>query len=138
MRHSVASLAGPGVYLTAWKEALSDNQSASRQGSVQGEPTGSSPCQRRSQTTKTPTIRRPDPPRTLRRIWLAGEIADVHKAASGGTYGAMRVTTELLHGREIIVGRNAVASIMAELEIKGLPTRRVPKDARVSATAPSA
>jgi putative transposase len=34
---------------------------------------------------------RPDPPRTLRRIWLAGEIADVHKA-SGGTYGAHRVT----------------------------------------------
>jgi putative transposase len=40
---------------------------------------------------------RPDPPRTLRRIWLAGEIADVHKA-SGGTYGEMRVTAELRHG----------------------------------------
>jgi putative transposase len=34
---------------------------------------------------------RPDSPRTLRRIRLAGEIADVHKA-SGGTYGALRVT----------------------------------------------
>lgn len=34
---------------------------------------------------------RPDPPRTLRRIWLAGEIADVHKA-SAGTYGYQRVT----------------------------------------------
>lgn len=33
---------------------------------------------------------RPDPPRTLRRIWLAVEIADVHKA-SGGTYGSLRV-----------------------------------------------
>jgi len=75
---------------------------------------------------------RPDPPRTLRRIWLAGEIADVHKA-SGGTYGAMRVTAELLRGREITVGHNAVASIMAELGIKGLPTRRVPKGARVGA-----
>ena len=42
---------------------------------------------------------RPDPPRTLRRIWLAGEIADVHKA-SGGTYGYMRVTAELRYGRE--------------------------------------
>jgi hypothetical protein len=31
---------------------------------------------------------RPDAPRTLRRIWLAGEIADVHKQ-SGGTYGAL-------------------------------------------------
>jgi len=40
---------------------------------------------------------RPDPPRTLRRIWLAGEIADVHKA-SGGTYGEMRVTAELRYG----------------------------------------
>ncbi|MBV8941928.1 MAG: hypothetical protein JO240_09365 [Solirubrobacterales bacterium] len=40
---------------------------------------------------------RPDPPRTLRRIWLAGEIADVHKQ-SGGTYGALRVTAELRYG----------------------------------------
>jgi len=75
---------------------------------------------------------RPDPPRTLRRIWLAGEIAAVHKA-SGGTYGAMRVTAELLHGRQIAVGHNAVAAIMSELGIKGLPTRRVPKGARVGA-----
>lgn len=45
---------------------------------------------------------RPDPPRTLRRIWLAGEIADVHKA-SGGTYGYQRVTAELRYGREIVV-----------------------------------
>lgn len=28
---------------------------------------------------------RPDAPRTLRRIWLAGEIAEVHRE-SGGTY----------------------------------------------------
>ena len=33
---------------------------------------------------------RPAAPRTLRRIWLAGEIADIYKA-SGGTYGALRV-----------------------------------------------
>jgi hypothetical protein len=26
---------------------------------------------------------RPDPPRTLRRIWLAGDIADVQKASGG-------------------------------------------------------
>lgn len=74
---------------------------------------------------------RPDPPRTLRRIWLAGEIADVHKA-SGGTYGALRVTAELRHGRDIVVGHNAVASIMHELGIKGLPTRRLPKGARIA------
>ena len=74
---------------------------------------------------------RPDPPRTLRRIWLAGEIADVHKA-SGGTYGALRVTAELRYGRSIIAGHNAVESIMRELGIKGLPTRRLPKGARVA------
>lgn len=34
---------------------------------------------------------RPDSPRTLGRIWLAGEIADIHKI-SGGTYGENRVT----------------------------------------------
>jgi transposase InsO family protein len=74
---------------------------------------------------------RPDPPRTLRRIWLAGEIADVHKA-SGGTYGALRVTAELRYGRNIMVGHNAVESIMRELGIKGLPTRRRPKGARLA------
>ena len=74
---------------------------------------------------------RPDPPRTLRRIWLAGEIADVHKA-SGGTYGALRVTAELRYGRNIVAGHNAVASIMRELGIKGLPTRRRPSGARLA------
>ena len=69
---------------------------------------------------------RPDPPRTLRRIWLAGEIADVHKA-SGGTYGEMRVTAELRHGREIFVSHNTVGQIMREMGLKGLPTRRLPK-----------
>jgi putative transposase len=74
---------------------------------------------------------RPDAPRTLRRIWLAGEIADVHKA-SGGTYGALRVTAELKYGRDIRVGHGAVAQIMREIGIKGLPTRRLPRGAKVS------
>ena len=74
---------------------------------------------------------RPDSPRTLRRIWLAGEIADVHKA-SGGTYGSLRVTAELRYGRDILVGHNAVELIMRELGIKGLPTRRLPRGARVA------
>lgn len=73
---------------------------------------------------------RPTSPRALRRIWLAGEIAVVHKA-SGGTYGAHRVTAELKHGRGIRVGHNAVELIMRELGIKGLPTRRLPKGAKV-------
>jgi putative transposase len=72
-----------------------------------------------------------DPPRTLRRIWLAGEIADIHKA-SGGTYGAHRVTAELRYGRRIVAGHNAVEAIMREIGIKGLPTRRLPKGARVA------
>ena len=65
---------------------------------------------------------RPDPPRTLRRIGLAGEIAEVHEA-SGGTYGSLRVTAELRYGRNIVVGHNAVESIVRELGIKGLPTQ---------------
>jgi len=43
----------------------------------------------------------------------------------------MRVTAELKHGREIQVGHNAVALIMRELGIKGLPTRRLPRGARL-------
>jgi transposase len=78
---------------------------------------------------------RPTSPRALRRIWLAGEIVTVHKA-SGGTYGAHRVTAELKHGRGISVGHNAVELIMRELGIKGLPTRRLPKGAKVGTVTP--
>ena len=73
---------------------------------------------------------RPTSPRALRRIFLAGEIVDVHRA-SAGVYGSNRVTAELRFGREIIVGHNAVAAIMRELGIRGLPTRRLPRSARV-------
>jgi putative transposase len=69
---------------------------------------------------------RPLSSQALRRIWLAGEIADV-RTASAGTYGALRVTAEWRHGREIVVGHNAVESIMRDPGIKGLPTRRLPK-----------
>ena len=75
---------------------------------------------------------RPDSPRTLRRIWLAGEIADVHKE-SGGTYGALRVTAELRYGRSIIAGHNAVEDIMRQLGLRGLPTRRLPRGAKLRA-----
>jgi len=73
---------------------------------------------------------RPDAPRTLRRIWLAGEIADVHKA-SGGTYGSRRVGAELRYGRGIIAGRHSVEGIMRKLGLKGLPRRRLPRGAKV-------
>ena len=59
---------------------------------------------------------RPASPRALRRIWLAGEITHVRKA-SAGTYGALRVTAELKHGRAIKVGHSAVSLIMRELGI---------------------
>lgn len=68
---------------------------------------------------------RPPSPRALRRLWLAGEIADVHKA-SGGIYGAERVTAELRHGRT-----NSVADIMRHLGLRGLPNRPLPRGARV-------
>lgn len=72
-----------------------------------------------------------DAPRTLRRIWLAGEIADVHRE-SGGTYGALRIAAELKYGRGIAVGHNAVGDIMGELGLKGLPRRRLPRGAKLS------
>lgn len=74
---------------------------------------------------------RPDPPRTLRRIWLAGEIADIHKI-SGGTYGEERVTAELRYGRGIIAAHNSVGEIMRELGIKGTPRRRLPRGAKLA------
>jgi putative transposase len=73
---------------------------------------------------------RPASPRALRRIFLAREIVDVHRG-SGGVYGAHRVTAELRLGRQIVVGHNAVAQIMRELGIKGVPRRRLPRGARV-------
>jgi putative transposase len=74
---------------------------------------------------------RPTSPRELRRIWLAGEIVEVHKD-SGGTYGATRVRAELIYGRGIHVGHGAVELIMRQLGIKGLPTRRLPRGARLA------
>ena len=73
---------------------------------------------------------RPTSPRALRRIFLAGEIVDVHRA-SAGIYGAHRITAEFGFGRQIVVGHNAVAAIMNQLGIKGLPNRRMPRSARV-------
>ena len=74
---------------------------------------------------------RPDAPRILRRIWLAGEIADIHKI-SGGTYGENRVTAELRYGRGIIAGHNSIGEIVRELGIKGTPRRRLPRGAKLA------
>jgi len=69
---------------------------------------------------------RPASPRTLRRIWLAGEITDIHKT-SDGTYGAHRVTAELKYGRGIKVGHNAVELIMRQLGIRGCRSAESPR-----------
>jgi len=69
---------------------------------------------------------RPTSPSGLRRIWLANEIVEIHRA-SRGTYGEPRVTAELRFGRGVKVGHNTVCSIMKELGIKGIPNRRPPK-----------
>ncbi len=74
---------------------------------------------------------RPPSPRALRHIWLSGEIVDVHEK-SGGTYGSLRVTAELRHGRGIVVGHNSVEMLMRRLGIRGLPTRRLPKGAKLA------
>jgi putative transposase len=73
---------------------------------------------------------RPTSPRALRRIFLAGQITEVHRD-SAGVYGAHRITAELRFGRQVIAGHNAVAAIMRELGLKGLPNRRLPRGARV-------
>ena len=74
---------------------------------------------------------RPTAPNGLRRIWLANEIVEIHKA-SRGTYGEPRVTAELRFGRGVTVGHNTVYSIMKELGIKGIPNRRPPKGSRIA------
>jgi transposase InsO family protein len=74
---------------------------------------------------------RPPSTRTLRHTWLAGEIVHVHKA-SAGTYGARRVTAELRYGRGITVGHNQVELIMRRLGIRGLPTRKLPRGAKIA------
>lgn len=57
---------------------------------------------------------RPPSQRTLRHVWLAGEIAQVHKD-SGATYGTLRITAELRYGRGISVGHNQVSLVMGRL-----------------------
>jgi putative transposase len=74
---------------------------------------------------------RPPSVRTLRHLWLGGEITDIHEA-SAGTYGAQRVTAELRYGRGITVGHNQVELIMRRLGIQGLPKRRLPRGARLA------
>ena len=61
---------------------------------------------------------RPPSARAVRHAWLTDVIREVH-AASYGSYGANRVHAELVLGRGIRVGHNAVAMLMQRAGIAG-------------------
>ena len=61
---------------------------------------------------------RPPSARAVRHAWLTDLICEVH-AASYGTYGAKRVHAELVLGRSIRVGHNAVTMLMQRAGIQG-------------------
>ena len=61
---------------------------------------------------------RPPSARAVRHAWLTDVIREVH-AASYGNYGAKRVHAELVLGRAIQVGHNAVAMLMQRAGIAG-------------------
>ena len=61
---------------------------------------------------------RPPSARAVRHAWLTDVIREVH-AASYGSYGAKRVHAELVLGRRIKVGHNAVAMLMQRAGIAG-------------------
>jgi Integrase core domain/HTH-like domain len=61
---------------------------------------------------------RPPSARAVRHAWLTDVIREVH-AASYGTYGAKRVHAELVLGRGIRVGHNAITMLMSRAGIAG-------------------
>src|SRR6266542_2211891 len=61
---------------------------------------------------------RPPSARAVRHAWLTDMIREVH-TMSYGTYGAKRVYAELVLGRGIQVGHNAVAMLMQRAGIAG-------------------
>ena len=61
---------------------------------------------------------RPPSARAVSHAWLTDVIREVH-AASYGNYGAKRVHAELVLGRCIYVGHNAVAMLMRRASIAG-------------------
>ncbi len=69
---------------------------------------------------------RPPSARAVRHAWLTDLIREVH-ATSYGAYGAVRVHAELVLGRGIVVGHNAVAMLISRAGIAGrtgAPKRR--------------
>jgi putative transposase len=71
----------------------------------------------------------------LRHAWLSEQIRQIH-IDSRGTYGLCRVHAELILGRGIAVGHNAVEMLMRRAGLKGLPgikTRRPRPDTACAA-----
>jgi putative transposase len=66
---------------------------------------------------------KPPSDRAVRRAWLTDVIGEIH-AASRGTYGHRGIRAELADAYGQVVNRKLIQSIMGELEISGLPTRR--------------
>jgi transposase InsO family protein len=66
---------------------------------------------------------RPPSNRAIRHAWLTDMIIEVH-LASRGTYGALRVHAELTMGRGIVIGHNAVATLMRRAGLQGAYGRR--------------
>ncbi len=67
-------------------------------------------------------LTRPVSARAIRHAWLVDQIREVHHA-SKGTYGVRRVHAELVLGRGITVGHNAVEMLMARNGIRGVTGR---------------
>ena len=72
--------------------------------------------------------------RAIRHAWLTDLIREVH-LASRGTYGARRVQAELVLGRGISVGHQAVELLMRRAGIQGLSGRSRARRAPHCATA---
>ena len=72
--------------------------------------------------------------RAIRHAWLTDVIREVH-LASRGTYGGRRVHAELVLGREVTVGHQAVELLMRRAGIQGLSGRSRSRRAPHCATA---
>ena len=66
---------------------------------------------------------RPPSARSLRHIWLTGQIQAVH-VASRGTYGSRQVHAELRLGRGVRCGRKRIARLMRAARLHGVYRRR--------------
>jgi transposase InsO family protein/transposase-like protein len=66
---------------------------------------------------------KPPSDRSIRRAWLTDTIGAIH-VASRGTYGSRRVKAELADAFGQAVNKKLIVSIMRELGIAGLPSRR--------------